>query len=157
MSLTIKKSEDIVLTRSQFEKLKQDGKLIVGSTYKIKDDPTANDLVDGIVISKKAERDSNNEVISDTYRRKDDSYSISDIDAKFNNNSEYLNSELNILKDAITSTRNDLSILREQSVNISLFNDQINGLQEQIDNKITTGNTTDNLQPGQYTFLTIEE
>lgn len=157
MSLTIKKSEDIVLTRSQFEKLKQDGKLIVGSTYKIKDDPTANDLVDGIVISKKAERDSNNEIISDTYRRKDDSYSISDIDAKFNNNSEYLNSELNILKDAITSTRNDLSILREQSVNISLFNDQINGLQEQINNKITTGNTTDNLQPGQYTFLTIEE
>ena len=157
MSLTIKKSEDIVLTRSQFEKLKQDGKLIVGSTYKIKDDPTANDLVDGIVISKKAERDSNNEVISDTYRRKDDSYSISDIDAKFNNNSEYLNSELTILKDAITSARNDLSILREQSVDISLFNDRINGLQEQIDNKITTGNTTDNLQAGQYTFLTIDE
>ena len=157
MSLTIKKSEDIVLTRSQFEKLKQDGKLIVGSTYKIKDDPTANDLVDGIVISKKAERDSNNEIISDIYRRKDDSYSTSEIDAKFNNNSEHINSELSILKDAITSTRNDLSILREQSVDISLFNDQINSLQEQIDNKITTSNSTDNLQTGQYTFLVIEE
>lgn len=164
MSFTIKKNEDIVLTRAQFEKLKKNGGLIIGSTYKIKDDPTANDLVDGIFSSKRAEQDSNGEVISNTYQRKDESYSSSEIDAKFNNTSEYYNSELLSIKDVITQNRNDILSLKETSSDMSIIQEDVNtlkdtitDLQAQVDNKITTSNTIDNLQPGQYTFLTIEE
>ena len=83
MSSIIEKKEEIVLTRAQFEKLRDNGGLVIGCTYKIKDDPTAKDLVDGIATSKKSEQDSNGNIIHTTYRRLDDSYSITDIDNQF--------------------------------------------------------------------------
>jgi hypothetical protein len=83
MSSIIEKKEEHILTRAQFEKLKKDGQLVIGSIYKIKDDPTAQALIDGIFTSKKAEQDSNGNIIEYTYRRLDDSYSIADIDSQF--------------------------------------------------------------------------
>jgi len=109
MSSIIAKKEEYILTRAQFEKLKKDNKLVIGSVYKIKDDPTAQALIDGIFTSKKAEQDSNGNVIYTTYRRLDDSYSITDIDNQFisklanyyTKQETYTKSEVDILLNAI--------------------------------------------------------
>ena len=109
MSSIIEKKEEHILTRAQFEKLKTDGQLVIGSIYKIKDDPTAQALIDGIFTSKKAEQDSNGNIIEYTYRRIDDSYSIADIDNQFISKLQnyytkqeiYTKSEVEVLLNAI--------------------------------------------------------
>ena len=79
-TITFEKKEEYYLTRAQFETRKNNGTLVPGSIYHITDDPTAQDIIDGVETAKKAEQDSNGEVISSTYRRVDDSYSSSEID-----------------------------------------------------------------------------
>lgn len=79
-TIQFEKKEEYYLTRAQFEARKNNGTLVPGSIYHITDDPTAQDIIDGVETAKKAEQDSNGEVISSTYRRIDDSYSSSEID-----------------------------------------------------------------------------
>lgn len=79
-TIQFEKKEEYYLTRAQFETRKNNGTLVPGSIYHITDDPTAQDIIDGVETAKKAEQDSNGEIISSTYRRIDDSYSSSEID-----------------------------------------------------------------------------
>ena len=85
MPSIIEKREEHILTRAQFERLKANGNLVVGAIYNIKDDPSALDIVDGNVIAKKAEQDSNGNVIITTYRRIDDSYNKQEVEQLINN------------------------------------------------------------------------
>ena len=75
MAQRIEKKEEYILTRKQFEARKASGQLVPGSKYHITDDPTVDELLEGKIISKKAEQDASGNNIVETYRRKDDSYS----------------------------------------------------------------------------------
>lgn len=144
MSSIIEKKEEYVLTKAQFDKLQKNGKLIVGATYKIKDDPTVQDLIDGVEISKKAEQDKNGEVINTTYRRVDDSYSKSDIDLITTGNAtEVLSIKQNV-------EANTLSIKNLQ--------DKVTELQSAIETKVqTVSEIPETMQAGEYVYLRIGE
>lgn len=86
------KSPEHVLYYTQFLALKEAGKLEKGSTYHVIDLPEAQDLIDGIYVVKYAEQDNKGNVIADTYRRKDDSYSCTELDTKLNAKVDKVNS-----------------------------------------------------------------
>lgn len=81
MSTTIERKEEYILTRSQFETLRDNGQLIVGASYTITDDPTVEDIITGEEIAKKAEKDASGNVITSTYRTVADSYTKAQVDA----------------------------------------------------------------------------
>lgn len=82
MAQRIEKKEEYILTRKQFEARKEAGTLVIGATYHITDDPTPQDIIDGVEIAKKAEQDALSNNIVETYRRKDDSYSAKETQDK---------------------------------------------------------------------------
>ena len=144
MSSIIEKKEEYVLTRAQFDKLQKSGKLIVGATYKIKDDSTVQDLIDGVEISKKAEQDRNGEVIDTTYRRVDDSYSKSDIDLITTDNATEV---LSIKQNVETNT-----------LSIKNLQDKVTELQSAIETKVqTVSEIPETMQAGEYVYLRIGE
>ena len=124
-TIQFEKKEEYYLTRAQFETRKNNGTLVSGSIYHITDDPTAQDIIDGVETAKKAEQDSNGEVISSTYRRIDDSYSSSEIDEIIGGDAE--DSILNLIeKEKQERTEAD------------------NTLQQNIDTEESERQTTDN-------------
>lgn len=110
---TIQKSEEYALYYEQFLALREAGKLKEGSTYHILDLPDTQDLIDGLYIVKKAEQDSEGNIITDTYRKIDDSYSKLDIDT--------LLSSIGINEDVIK----DIEVIHEGD-NVQLNNTYIN-------------------------------
>ena len=76
MASIYEKKEEYILSRKKFEELKANGKLKIGSTYRIYDDATVNDLVDGSVAVYKAVHDGNGNVIVETYTTKAESENL---------------------------------------------------------------------------------
>lgn len=76
MASIYEKKEEYILSRKKFEELKANGKLKIGSTYRIYDDTTVKDLVDGTVAVYKAVRDGNGNVIVETYTTKAESENL---------------------------------------------------------------------------------
>lgn len=112
-TIQFEKKEEYYLTRAQFEARKTNGTLVPGSIYHITDDPTAQDIIDGVETAKKAEQDSNGEVISSTYRRIDDSYSSSEIDEIIGGDAE--DSILNLIEKE-TQERTEADTTLQQNI-----------------------------------------
>jgi peptidoglycan hydrolase CwlO-like protein len=72
------------------------------------------------------------------------------MEAKFNNTDQ----EVLSIKNSIETINSNI---QQQTLDITGLNDRLNGLEEQIANKVTTRDTTDGLKSGQYVFLKIEE
>ena len=112
-TIQFEKKEEYYLTRAQFETRKNNGTLVPGSIYHITDDPTAQDIIDGVQTAKKAEQDSNGEVISSTYRRIDDSYSKDEIDEIIGGDAE--DSILNLIEKE-TQERTEADTTLQQNI-----------------------------------------
>jgi hypothetical protein len=140
---TIQKSEEYALYYEQFLALRQAGKLKEGSTYHILDLPDTQDLIDGLYNVKKAEQDSEGNIITDTYRKIDDSYSKLDIDTLLSSIEVGINE--NVIK--------DINVI-QQGNNVQLSNTYIN-----LDTKEETTNnkTIDLASDSKAGLMSIED
>ena len=147
-TIQFEKKEEYYLTRAQFETRKTNGTLVPGSIYHITDDPTAQDIIDGVETAKKAEQDSNGEVISSTYRRIDDSYSKDEIDEIIGGDAE--DSILNLIeKETQERTEADNTLQQnidtEESERQSTDNEILTQINKSVINNIDINYDGDNV------------